>query len=290
MKIAITGATGQLGSALVDYFGRRAIPLTRRDFDLVDPTGMATQLIQLAPDVLINAAAYTAVDQAETEPRRCLQVNAFAVDLIADVCDEIDCTLVQISTDYVFHGPLEQPYDFLEFDAPNPQSIYAKSKLSGECFAARCAKHFVVRTCGLYAPPQSDKLRPGRNFPETMLMLAREGRELNVVDDQICTPTAVPDLVRAIAYLLDTEAFGTYHLTNSGRTHWLDFARRLFELSGVEVKLHAISSAQYGAAAARPPFSVLNTDKYHELGGPEMPSWDHALEQYVRSIDAVTRH
>jgi dTDP-4-dehydrorhamnose reductase len=228
---------------------------------------------------VINAAAYTKVDLAEKEPEQCALVNATAVAYLADACRRLDCPLLQVSTDYVFDAYPSRDTPFTETDQPRAVGVYARTKLEGELAAAAHARHFVVRTCGLYG-----RLAPHAkqgNFVETMLRLGRERGQVRVVDDQRCTPSYVPHVARAILFLLGTEAYGTYHATNTDSTTWYDFAAEIFRLAGMDVRMDRITTAEFAAAAPRPAYSVLDTAKYHSLGGPRMPDWHEGLREYL---------
>ena len=249
--------------------------------DLTDAKSVRAALADLRPDALINTAAYTKVDKAEEEADLCRAINAQGVGHLAEVCRELDCPLVQISTDYVFGGDAARRTPYRESDEPGPQGVYAWSKLEGERRAAEWAKHLIVRTCGLYGPAAP---RSAGNFVATMLRLGRQGKQLRVVADQHCTPTYVPHLARAICFLLDSGAFGLCHVVNAGATTWYDFAAEIFRQAGLAVSLEPISTAQYGAASPRPAYSVLDTGKYHALpGAPPMPAWQEALAEHLRS-------
>ena len=190
---------------------------------------------------MIHCAAYTQVDQAETDAARCRAVNVTAVESLAEACRELDSPLVQISTDYLFAGSPAVGRPWREDDPPVPKGVYAVTKFEGERAAAAWSKHLIVRTCGLYARPSQDDLGykvPARNFVKTILRLARTQPKLRVVDDQWCTPTYVPHLARAIVYLLGTHGaapapWGTYHVTNRGGTTWCGFAREIVRLAGL---------------------------------------------------------
>ena len=282
MKIAVTGAYGQLGGELCRQLGDAAIPLDIDTLDITDGAATVDHLIALKPSAVINCAAYTQVDKAEGEPERCRAVNALAVEHLARACKKLDCPLVQISTDYLFGAVSTISRPWRENDQPAPQGVYARTKHEGEQFAARHAKHLIVRTCGLYSRPSDAK---AVNFVRTMLRLGAERRELRVVADQHCTPTYVPHLARAVLFLLgaanDRPApWGIYHVTNAGETTWRDFAAEIFHLAGIQMTIHPITTAEYGAPAARPSYSVLDTTAYHRLGGPPMPSWKSALAEY----------
>jgi dTDP-4-dehydrorhamnose reductase len=284
LRIAVTGAEGQLGSELCRQLGGCAMGLDVPALDLADGKSVRAALADLRPDALINTAAYTKVDKAEKEIDLCWAINARGVGRLAEVCRELDCPLVQISTDYVFGGDAARRTPYRESDQPGPQGVYARSKLEGERLAAGWAKHFIVRTCGLYGPAAP---RSGGNFVATMLRLGRQRGRLRVVADQYCTPTYVPHLARAICFLLDSGAFGLYHVVNAGATTWHDFAAEIFRQAGLAVSLEPIGTAEYGAPAPRPAYSVLDTSKYHSLpGAPPMPAWQEALAEYLPSYSS----
>ncbi len=280
MTVVITGAGGQLGSELCRLFGAAAVGLHRAELDITRADDVRTVLARLAPRVVINTAAYTSVDKAEAEVDACRAVNATAVRNLADACREIGCRLVQISTDYVFGGDQGRRTPYRENDPPDPQGVYAQTKVEGERYAAVWQHHTIVRTCGLYGPPALGK--PANNFVDTMLRLGRERPLLRVVDDQQCTPSYVPHVARALVFLVETPSDGVYHVVDSGETTWYGLAGEIFRLAGMEVTLERITTAQYGAAAPRPAYSVLDTSKYQALGGPAMPSWQEALAEYLR--------
>jgi dTDP-4-dehydrorhamnose reductase len=310
MKIVVTGALGQLGSELCRQIGPQAIPVDIDTLDLTDHKAVLETFLKLKLETVINCAAYTQVDKAEKEPDLAYAVNATAVDHLASVCSKLDCPLVQISTDYVFSGNVERDQGsrfrvqssidpsikpsacgglvadvnrpFREDDPPTPQSVYARSKLAGEHAAAKYEKHLIVRTCGLYARPSDQR---ANNFVKTMLRLAGTHPELRVVADQYCTPSYVPHVARALLFLAGITnsrpaPWGIYNITNRGATTWFDFAAEIFRLAGKDIKLTAITTAEYGAPAARPSYSVLDTSAYHRLGGPAMPDWKTGLEEY----------
>jgi dTDP-4-dehydrorhamnose reductase len=301
MSIVVTGADGQLGSELCWQLGANAIPLDIDTLDLTDGRAVAERLLALKPAAVINCAAYTQVDKAESEPEKCRAVNAGAVEHLVRACGLLDRPLVQISTDYVFGAAPAEPRPWREEDPPSPQGVYARTKLEGEQIAAQCPKHLIVRTCGLYARRCDQR---ATNFVKTMLRLGGQKSELGVVGDQCCTPTYVPHLGRAILFLLRcgkggkgdsphlcqgsgqrgtvpfSAPWGTYHVTNTGQATWCEFAAEIFRLAGMKVAIRPITTAEYGAAAARPSYSVLDTSVYHSLGGPAMPDWKAALAEY----------
>lgn len=288
MRIVVTGAKGQLGDELCRQLDADAYPLDIDELDLTHAEPVRRRLLALRPTAIINCAAYTQVDKAESDAETCRAINATAVEHLALVCQQLDCPLVQISTDYVF-GRMPEPYrPWHEDDAPCPQGVYAATKLAGEQAARQWTKHLVIRTCGLYARPSATG---ASNFVRTILRLSDTQVELRVVDDQRCTPTYVPHLSRAILFLLGYKGrpapWGVYHVTNQGETTWYEFAREILRLAGRQATVHPISTAQYGAAAPRPAYSALDTTKYHRLGGFAMPHWKTALEEYFVEINLL---
>jgi len=278
--ILVTGCGGQLGSELCRQLGQQAIGLDLPRFDLTDRDRVLEMLIEIRPRAVINTAAFTQVDKAEQEVELCRAVNAAGVAHLAEACRKLDAVLVQISTDYVFGGDTGHSVPYRETDQPDPQGVYARTKLEGERQAARWEKHFIVRTCGLYgrAGPCSSG-----NFVATMVRLGSRQKRLRVVSDQHCTPSYVPHVARAIRFLVETHAYGTYHVVNSGETTWYDMAVEIFRQAGLEVAVKPITTAEYGAPAPRPSYSVLDTAKYHALpGSPPMPLWQDALAEYLR--------
>ncbi len=301
MPILVTGAHGQLGGELCrrlapDTIDPDAIGVDVDTLDLTDGDAVRRTLRELQPEAVINCAAYTQVDRAEAEPEAARAVNAAAVEHLADACAELECPLVQISTDHVFDGPPDRTRPFGEDDRPSPRGVYAATKLDGERAAVRCAKHLIVRTCGLYARPSN---RPAeedraRNFVKTMLRLGAERAKLRIVADQFCTPSYVPHVARAVLLLLQAARagsadWGIYHVTNRGVTTWFDFADEIFRLAGIDVVREPITTAEYDAAAPRPAYSVLDTAKYHALGGPTMPTWQEAIAERLAETSGANR-
>ena len=282
MKIVVTGAYGQLGGELCRQFSADAIPLDIDTLDLTDGQAVLDKMLALRPTAIVNCAAFTQVDKAETEPDKCRAVNATAAEHLARASGILDCPLVQISTDYVFGAATPEPRPWRENDLTSPQGVYARTKLEGERAAARHLKHWIVRTCGLYARPSDVR---AVNFVKTMLRLGAARPELRIVADQHCTPTYVPHLARAIGFLLGATGgspapWGTYHVTNHGQTTWREFAAEIFRLANMDVTIQPITTAEYGAPASRPSYSVLDTTAYDRLGGPAMPDWKTALAEY----------
>jgi len=285
-----------LGGELCREIGPQAIPFDIDTLDLTDEKAVLRTLLLLRPETIINCAAYTQVDKAEKEPELAHAVNATAVETLVRICRELDCPLVQISTDYVFGGPIQQdappikprplvalgnrPYR--EDDPPATQGVYARTKLAGERAAAQNEKHLIVRTCGLYARASDNR---AHNFVKTILRLGGTQAEIRVVADQHCTPSYVPHVARAVIFLAGVNRpnpapWGIYHVTNTGATTWYDFAVEIFKQADMNVSVKPITTAEYGGPAARPSYSVLDTAAYHRLGGPAMPDWKIALKEY----------
>lgn len=279
MRIILLGGYGQLGTALSQVLGAQAHPLTREEADLLQHDRLCSTLDALSPETIINCAAYNAVDRAEEDPEAAFALNADAPGRLAEWCQLRDIPLVHISSDYVFGGDESRETPYTEEDEPAPLSQYGRSKLAGEQnVRAGCSRHFVIRTCGLYGRRRST----GKgNFVETMLNLAETRSELSVVDDQVCTPTYVLDLAETIASLIQTSEYGLYHATNSGQTTWCRFAREIFRQSWVPVDVRPITSDEFGAAARRPGYSVLDSSKIERLTGNVARDWESALTAYL---------
>lgn len=281
-RIAIIGAQGQLGYEICQLLGPEAIPFDLPHFDLLKADQAVRSLADQKVDAIVNCAAYTQVDKAEEQPELCHAVNADGVHNLVQAAQKFDCPLVQISTDYVFCGYTgSQPID--EEETPIPLGVYANSKLAGEVAARQHDQHLVIRTCGLYgSSPQAS------NFVLTMLRLAESGKPIRIVDDQHCTPTCAKQLAAAVIHLLRSGATGTYNVVNSGHATWFQFAQTLFEACEKQPELIPISTAEFGAAAPRPRWSVLNTAKYLSHGGPAMTSWQQALQDFLSTIDVAS--
>jgi dTDP-4-dehydrorhamnose reductase len=283
-EIVILGAAGQLGGALLRRWQSRAVAWTRADLDLADLTAVSDGVRAARPAIVVNCAAYTQVDRAEGDPNECHRVNADAVEVLARACNELGANLVQISTDYVFDGGPSRTRPISEADSPTPVGVYARSKLAGEQAAAASRKHLIVRTCGLYGAR-------GHNFVETMLRLGKSRGHVQVVDDQRCTPSYVEHVARGIEYLVDSGHEGLFHVVNGGETTWHDFAAEIFRQTHLDVTLERISTKQYAAAAPRPAYSVLDTSRYLQAGGPPLADWQTALAEYLavrQPIDSGT--
>lgn len=275
MRALVTGSRGQLGSELVALLAERGdavVGLDRPDIDITDPLSVAAAFEQAAPDVVVNCAAWTAVDDAETNEAAALRINGDGPRVLAEACREAGAVLVHISTDYVFDGVAAEPYT--EDAEPAPRSAYGRTKLAGELAVREVLpdSHYIVRTAWLYGVT-------GNNFVKTMLQLERERDTVSVVDDQRGQPTYARDLARQILALLDRRPpAGTFHGTNSGETTWFDFTRAIFEESGADpARVLPTDSASFVRPAPRPSYSVLGHDRWAEVGMAPMRDWREAL-------------
>ncbi len=280
MKIAVLGARGQLGRELCRVLSDDVVALGRAEADLTVAPKLRQTLAGIGPRVVINAAAATHVDRAEAEPALAFAVNAFAMRELAAICRDLDAALIHFSTNYVFGLDHMRDSAYDEDDAPGPVSVYGASKLAGEHFVRSVwPKHFILRTAGVYGLPAPGDSRG--NFVETMLRLAAQETPLRVVDDQICTPTSAADLARAVIELLDSQAYGLYHVTNGGACTWHEFAETIFEMANLAPPLVPIRSEEHAAPARRPRFSVLSNRRWINTGFTPLRPWREALARYL---------
>ena len=284
MKAVVVGAAGQLGRALVAGApsGAHVIAYDRSDLDITAKEQVDSAIATCEPDVVFNAAAYTAVDKAESEPDKAHAINADAVGYLAEASHNAGAKFVHVSTDFVFSGKDSVPY--LPDAATAPLGIYGATKLAGEQEAAKADNSLIVRTAWVYD-------RMGRNFVNTMLRLMRERDTLSVVADQIGTPTLTDDLASALWQLADENAQGTFHFTNSGVASWYDFAVAIQEEAMATGSLdHAIPvlpirTRDYPTPAARPCYSVLDCSKTYETLGKPARHWRQALRSIFEDND-----
>ena len=285
MKILLAGGSGQLAQELQQILlsSGEVIAVDRTRIDLSQPESIRQAMAQIQPDLVVNAAAYTAVDKAENEPELAHAVNGIAPGIFAEECAKLRATLIHFSTDYVFDGSRGSAY--LETDITNPLGTYGKSKLVGE-EAIRNAvnRHIIIRTAWVYGNGGKG------NFVKTMLRLGKEREEIRVVADQIGSPTWTGDLAAAVSQIIPQikpEIFGTYQYTNSGVCSWYDFAIAIFEEAeklGFPLKVQRvipITTAEYPTPAKRPAFSVLSTVKISALLGTYPPHWRQGLRQML---------
>ncbi len=287
MKVLLIGANGQLGSDLVKTLTNvELIPLTHQEVDICEPVGLRETLNRYAPDVVINTAAYHKVDECQINVEKAFSVNTFGVRNLALACKEQDCALLHMSTDYVFGSDAGRCTPYAESDIPGPINVYGVSKLAGEYFVRYILnRHWIVRSQWLYGVAGSSG--KGGNFVELMLRLAREGRDIKVVDDQIGSPTYTLDLARKIAQVIETKHYGLYHIPNAGQCTWYEFAQKIWELSGLHPKAEPTTTAASGALAARPAYSVLDNAALRRINLNGMRPWEEALEAYLRERKAI---
>jgi dTDP-4-dehydrorhamnose reductase len=280
-RYVLIGASGQLGHDLARTFDLPGVlvPLTHADIEIRDAARARAVLGPLRPTHVINTAAYNRVDQAEDDRATAFALNAGAVGHLATIAQSLGAAFVHVSTDYVFAGDRAAPY--LETDAPGPVNVYGASKLAGERLALeRCARTVIFRVSGLFGVARSAG-KNGTNFVEVMLRLAGQGAPIRVVSDQTLGPSYTLDLARKIWRVLPRARHPIYHLTNAGRTSWYDFARRIFALAGLAPDLQPVTTAEFGARARRPAFSVLAHGNLAALGEDDLRPWDEALAAYL---------
>ncbi len=288
MKLLLTGAGGQLGNEIIHISARQSdvklCPLSRHELDITNRNEVIRTVAEIKPDVILNASAYTKVDQAETDREAAFQVNALGSQYLAEAARDFNCKLCHISTDYVFDGKSNRPYE--EGDPMNPMTVYGHSKALGEAYVRQiCVKHFIVRTSWLYSAY-------GSNFVHTMLRLGNnpDTEIVRVVSDQTGSPTWTFDLARCLLQLVRTEDYGTYHVSNTGSTTWYEFAKEIFRNAQIEKPVVPVDTSEFPRPAPRPTYSVLSSKKLIERGFQPLRSWNAALTAYFKSIKGALPH
>jgi dTDP-4-dehydrorhamnose reductase len=282
MKIIVTGASGQIGSDLVTTLQNKheVFGLNRNQLDVTDSYECLSVVESIQPDVIIHCAAYTSVDLAETEKEKVFLVNAMGTRNIAIAAEKVQAKVCYISTDYVFDGRTDKPYQ--EKDQTDPQSVYGKSKLAGEEFIQTiCSKFFIVRTSWVFG-------LHGNNFVKTMIKLASEKDSIKVVKDQVGSPTYTLDLSHFLSDLIETEKYGIYHATNSGHCSWYEYAKAVFEESNIAVEVVPCSTSEFPRPAPRPSYSVLEHSSIRSNGFIDLRHWRIALQQYIKELKETT--
>ena len=279
MKILVTGANGQLGHDILlnlEVRGIDGIASDIAEFDITKAAETEQFILDCQPDAVIHCAAYTAVDKAEDDIERCQLINVTGTENIARACQRMNAKLIYVSTDYVFPGIGDKPY---ETDAPTgPLSIYGKTKLAGELAVQHTLKrYFIVRTSWVFG-------KNGNNFVKTMLRLGKEREEVNVVCDQIGSPTYTVDLARFLVDLALSEKYGVYHATNEGFCSWAEFATEIFRAAGLPTRVNYVTTDQYPARAHRPSNSRLSKARLTQAGFEKLPTWEDALSRYLKQI------
>lgn len=283
MKVLVTGANGQLGcdvTAQLAARGHETVGVDVAQMDITDGEAVERVMRSVKPDAVIHCAAWTAVDAAEDAAEACHRVNALGTEHVARACAQLGCKLMYISTDYVFDGQGEAPWE-PDCSAYAPLNVYGQTKLAGEqAVASLTEKHFIVRIAWVFG-------EHGKNFVRTMLALGKTHDSLRVVCDQIGTPTYTPDLARLLCDMIETEKYGCYHATNEGGyISWADFAAEIFRQAGMTTQVVPVTTEEYGLSrAARPHNSRLSKDKLTRMGFERLPDWRDALARYLQSGD-----
>ncbi len=279
MKVFVTGVKGQLGYDVVNELEKRgieAVGVDIEEMDITDAASVSSVIHREMPDAVIHCAAYTAVDAAEENEALCRRVNADGTRNIAQVCKELDCKMIYISTDYVFGGQGERPWE--PEDDRDPQSVYGQTKYEGELAVQELLdKYFIVRIAWVFGVN-------GKNFVKTMLKLSENHDTITVVNDQFGSPTYTYDLARLLVDMVLTEKYGVYHATNEGICSWYDFACAIFEEAGIDMTVKPVSTAEYGAKASRPANSRMSKEKLTENGFERLPTWQDALKRYLKIL------
>lgn len=283
MKVLVTGINGQLGHDVMGELekrGHEAVGVDIEEMDITDAACVRKVMTQTAPEAVIHCSAYTAVDRAEEEVELCRRVNAEGTKNVAEVCEELDCKLLYLSTDYIFSGEGERPWE--PGDEPDPLNVYGLTKYEGEQeIKSRINKFFIVRISWVFGVN-------GNNFIKTMLRLGRENGAVRVVDDQIGSPTYTYDLAVLLVDMIETEKYGEYHATNEGICSWYEFAREIFAAAGMsEVEVTPVSSEEFPAKAKRPKNSRMSKEELVKNGFNKLPSWQDAVKRYVPLVTST---
>ena len=280
MRVFVTGVKGQLGYDVMNELekqGLEGIGVDIDEMDITDSDQVNKVIKEAAPDAVIHCAAYTAVDAAEDNEEICRKVNAQGTENIAKVCEELDIKMMYISTDYVFNGQGERPWE--PDDEREPLNVYGQTKYEGElAIEEHVKKFFTVRIAWVFGVN-------GKNFIKTMLNLGKTHDHLTVVNDQTGSPTYTYDLARLLVDMIQTDKYGRYHATNEGLCTWYEFACEIFKQAGMDVSVAPVSSDEYPAKAKRPSNSRMDKSKLTANGFQPLPTWQDALSRYLKEID-----
>ena len=280
MKILITGANGLLGHELASVLKDHSlILLSHSQLDISNSDSVNKEIDSHSPDIIINSAAYTQVDLCESNYDLAFSSNATGPKNLAIKCKQLNIPLIHISTDYVFEGNQEKNSPLEETDKLGPKTVYGKTKLEGEKLVMEnCDKYFILRTAWLYGE--------GKNFVKTMIGLSKKNKELKVVNDQVGCPTYAKDLAKAIKEIIykKSEKYGIYHVTNKGEVSWYEFAKKIFEIKKIEIKVNPCTSEEFPRPAPRPHYSVLNNQKWINAGFTPLRNYEEALKEYLETL------
>lgn len=278
MKILVTGYKGQLGYDVVNEAKKRNIAAVGVDIDEMDITDakqVETIIKEGRYEAVVHCAAWTAVDKAEDEVELCTKVNVQGTQNIANVCKELDIPMMYFSTDYVFDGQGETPWN--EYDHRVPLNVYGQTKYEGELAVEKLAKHFIIRIAWVFG-------KNGNNFIKTMLRLGKERGAVSVVNDQVGSPTYTFDLAKLVVDMIQSDKYGTYHATNEGICSWYEFACEIFKQAGISVDVTPVNSDAFSVKAKRPKNSRMNRSELDKNGFERLPSWQDALGRYLKEI------
>ncbi len=279
MRVLVTGVKGQLGFDVVNELEKRghtAVGVDIDEMDITDAVAVEKGIRQAAVDAVIHCAAYTAVDAAEDNVELCRKVNAEGTENIARVCKELDLKMIYISTDYVFDGEGTRPWE--PDDHRDPLNVYGQTKYEGELAVEKYLdKYFIVRIAWVFGVN-------GKNFIKTMLRLGENNTDINVVNDQIGSPTYTYDLARLLVDMVESDKYGRYHATNEGLCTWYEFACEIFRQAGIKVNVHPVTSEEFPAKAKRPHNSRMDKTKLDQNGFEHLPKWQDALSRYLAII------
>lgn len=279
MKVLVTGYNGQLGFDVIRELNSRSVEcrgVDRDDFDITNRDETVGYICDYKPDTVVHCAAYTAVDRAEDDEENCRRVNVDGTKNIAIACEKIGAKMLYVSTDYVYGGAGDAPFE--PSDMTDPKNVYGRTKLDGEkAVMKHLKKYFIVRTSWVFGIN-------GSNFVKTMLRLGDERDELNVVCDQVGSPTYTPDLARLICDLIATERYGIYHGTNENYCSWAEFASEIMKLGGKNTRINPVRSEEYPVKAERPHNSRLSKKCLDDAGIKRLPTWQNALNRFIKEL------
>ena len=276
MKVLVTGVKGQLGYDVVRELqkrGHEAVGVDIDEMDITDAAAVERVMTEVQPDAVIHCSAYTAVDRAEEDIEICRRVNVDGTENIAKICKKLDCKMLYLSTDYIFSGDGERPWE--PDDEASPLNVYGQSKYDGELYVE---KYFIVRISWVFGIN-------GNNFIKTMLRLGRENGAVKVVDDQIGSPTYTYDLARLLVDMIESDRYGAYHATNEGICSWYEFAKEIFRAAGMDnVSVTPVKSGEFPVKAKRPKNSRMSKEKLVANGFSLLPAWQDAVERYINLL------